>query len=78
MVTIKDEPMDFDYEDIEIISETTNNFEQSVSIIFFHKIIVTKKTSLCKYCLFFSIHQFKQWKTMITVETNLIVKKCKM
>jgi len=35
VITIKDEPMDFDYEDnVEIISETTNNLEQPVSINF--------------------------------------------
>lgn len=54
--------MDFDYEDnVEIISETTNNLEQPVSIIFLHdKTIIIKKTSLHKYCLSFSIHQFKR------------------
>lgn len=54
--------MDVDYEDnVEIISEITNNVEKSVSIIFSHgKPIIISKISLYKYYLFFSNHQFKQ------------------
>jgi hypothetical protein len=48
--------MDFDYEDnVEIISEITNNLEQSVSIIFlFDEAVMIKKILLRKYYLFSS------------------------